>query len=237
MRTRILEYAFFSIIICFFEYNKNELYCVNERSKYFERNIINFRNNRILADLDKQFDLNNFYESTWSLANQFSDYIDDKEITHLRNAIDSHVKKHEEKNALPNLNNVDNKTKKLIHELRKELEEVKKKLYNKRNGELEIQPIENKRIIKKDGNILEIKCDHFKYEYNEIISNNNYEELKNNRKLKKAEKKLIMGGLSLIGSFFAIAASGQVYLLLLLAPSLVLIFKSWRKINKYRYNL
>ncbi|ETB57260.1 hypothetical protein YYC_05056 [Plasmodium yoelii 17X] len=47
------------------------------------------------------------------------------------------------------LNTVDNKTRDIIHELRKELEEVKKELDNKRNDELEIQPIEDKKITKK----------------------------------------------------------------------------------------
>ncbi|CAD2099590.1 fam-b protein [Plasmodium vinckei lentum] len=64
----------------------------------------------ILADRDNQFDLNNFYESTLSLANQFSDYTDDdEEITNLRNIIDSRIKKHKGSNILPNLNNVDEK--------------------------------------------------------------------------------------------------------------------------------
>ncbi|CAD2109190.1 fam-b protein [Plasmodium vinckei] len=92
-------------------------------------------NNRILADADNRFYLNNFYESTLNLANQFSDYIDDdKEITNLRNNIDSHIKKDKESNISPNLNNVDEKTKNLIYELQKELEEVKKELDNKRNS-------------------------------------------------------------------------------------------------------
>ncbi|VEV58084.1 fam-b protein [Plasmodium vinckei vinckei] len=81
MESRILKFVFFSIIICSFEYAKNELYYVNERSIYLERNIIYFRNNRILEYIDNQFDLYDFYESTLNLANQFSDYIDDdKEI-------------------------------------------------------------------------------------------------------------------------------------------------------------
>ncbi|VEV57109.1 fam-b protein [Plasmodium vinckei vinckei] len=238
MRDKILKLVLFSIITCYFEYAKKELYFINERKIYLERNIINFKNNRILADSNNQFDLNNFYESTLSLANQFNDYNDgDGEITNVRNAIDSQIKKYKESNTLPNLNNVDNKTKRVIHELRKEFEEVKKEIDNKRNGELGIQLIQDKRIIKKDENILEAKYDNFKYEYDEIISNNNYKELKTNKKLKKEEKQLLVGGLTLIGSVFAIVASGQMYLLLLLAPCLLLIFKSWRKFNKYRFNM
>ncbi|SCL83026.1 Protein of unknown function (DUF2031), putative, partial [Plasmodium berghei] len=85
-------------------------------------NVINFRNNRILAYADNEFDLNGFYQSTLNLASQLGDCVEDS------------------------------KTKKIINELRKELEEVKKELDNKRNDELAIQPIENKKIIKKDGN-------------------------------------------------------------------------------------
>ncbi|KEG03305.1 hypothetical protein YYE_02239 [Plasmodium vinckei vinckei] len=211
MRDKILKLVLFSIITCYFEYAKKELYFINERKIYLERNIINFKNNRILADSNNQFDLNNFYESTLSLANQFNDYNDgDGEITNVRNAIDSQIKKYKESNTLPNLNNVDNKTKRVIHELRKEFEEVKKEIDNKRNGELGIQLIQDKRIIKKDENILEAKYDNFKYEYDEIISNNNYKELKTNKKLKKEEKQLLVGGLTLIGSVFAIVASGQI---------------------------
>ncbi|KEG00151.1 hypothetical protein YYE_05000, partial [Plasmodium vinckei vinckei] len=129
MKVSILKFVLFSIIICSFEYAPKELYFINERKIYLERNIINFKNSRILADKDKQFDLNNFYESTLSLANQFSEYIDDdEEITNLRNIIDSRIKKHKGSNISPNLNNVDEKTKKLIYELQTELEEVKKEL-------------------------------------------------------------------------------------------------------------
>ncbi|VTZ71642.1 fam-b protein [Plasmodium yoelii] len=155
MRVNILKYVFFSIIICFFEYGKNELYLVNERTICFERNITNFRNNRILADADNQFNLNDFYQSSLSLANQFNecnDYDDDEKMIFLRNTIDSHIKEHKENNTLPDLNNVDKKTKKIIRKLQKELEEVKKELDNKRNNEIEIQPIQDKTITKKDEN-------------------------------------------------------------------------------------
>ncbi|EUD74082.1 hypothetical protein YYG_00029 [Plasmodium vinckei petteri] len=121
---------------------KLELHFVNERSIYLGRDIIKFKNNRILANVDNQFDLNNFYESTFSFANQFNDYnYDEEEITNIRNAIDSHIKEHKENNTLPNLNNVDKKTKKLIYELQKELEYVKKEIDNIRNNELAIQPL------------------------------------------------------------------------------------------------
>ncbi|CAD2099594.1 Plasmodium exported protein, unknown function [Plasmodium vinckei lentum] len=148
-------YSFIHSYILEQKINKHEeLYFIKERNIYLERNTINFKNNRILADADKQFDLNNFYESTLSLANQFSDYIDDdKKIANLRNIIDSRIKKHKEKNSLPNLNNVDEKTKKLIYELQKELEEVKKELDNIRNDKIPIQPIQTKRIIIKGEKI------------------------------------------------------------------------------------
>ncbi|SCL86972.1 fam-b protein [Plasmodium chabaudi adami] len=230
MRIFILKLVFFSFIICSFEYAKNELYYVNERSIYLKRNVINFRSNRILADTDNQFDLNNFYESTLSLANQFSEYIDDvddDEITNLRNDIASRIKKHTESNISPNLNDVDEKTKKLIYELQKELEEVKKKLDNIRNGELAIQPMHDKRITKKNENILEAKN-----EYSEITSSNNYKEFQINRKLKKSEKKIIVACLTFIVSFFALLALGAKFLLLLLIPCVGFILKAlWDYVN------
>ncbi|KEG00395.1 hypothetical protein YYE_04578 [Plasmodium vinckei vinckei] len=153
---------FFPIIICFFEYVKKELHFINE-GIYFERNIINFRNNRTLADADNQCDLNKFYESALSLADKLNDYNDgDGEITNIQNSIDSQIKNHKENNTLPNLNNADKKTKKLIYELQIEFEEVKKDLDNKRNNELATQLIQNKKIIKKDKNISVSKNDHFK---------------------------------------------------------------------------
>ncbi|SCL88087.1 fam-b protein [Plasmodium chabaudi adami] len=227
MRVFILKLAFFSIIICSFEYAKNELYYVNERSIYLKRNVINFRSNRILADTYNQFDLNNFYESTLSLANQFSEYIDDDEITNLRNDIASRIKSHKENKALPNLNNVDKKTRKFIHELQKELEKVKKEIDNIKNGELAIQPIHDRRIIKKDENILGAKN-----EYNEITSSNNYKEFQINRKLKKSEKKIIVACLTFIVSFFALLALGAKFLLLLLIPCVGFILKAlWDYVN------
>ncbi|SCL90899.1 Plasmodium exported protein, unknown function [Plasmodium chabaudi chabaudi] len=167
MGVNILNFVFFSII-CFFGYGKNELYFINERNIYLERNIIYFRNNRILTDADKQFDLYDFYQSTSSLANQFNDYNDDDDkITNLRNIINSHIRKHKENNTLPNLNNVDKKTKKLIYELQKELEETKKELDNIRNDELAIQLIHDKKIIKKYKSISVSKRENLKQLENE----------------------------------------------------------------------
>ncbi|CAD2085017.1 fam-b protein [Plasmodium vinckei lentum] len=168
MRTRILKYVLFSIMICFFEYTQNELYFINERSIYFERNIINFRNNRKLADPDNQFDLDNFYESALDFANAFNDYNDDddEEMACLLNMIDSHVNKNKENNTIFNLNNVSEETKKIIYELQKELEEAKKELDNIRNAKLEIQPIQDKKTTEQD-------------EYNYISEHEDIKQLEN----------------------------------------------------------
>ncbi|CDU19653.1 hypothetical protein YYC_05808 [Plasmodium yoelii 17X] len=186
MRIGILKFVFFSIVICFFEYAKNELYFVNERDIYLERNINNFRNNRILADVDNQFNINDFYQSTLSLANQFNDYNDgddDEEMIFLRNIIDSQIKKHKENNTLPDLNNVDKKTKKLINGLRTELEEIKKEFDNKRNDELAIQPIQDKIITKKDENNSVSEHENFRqlenYENNSVSEHESFRQLEN----------------------------------------------------------
>lgn len=72
------------------------------------KNATNFRNNRILADIDNQFDLNQFYGSTSSFEKQFNGCNDDyEEIIYLRNIIDSHIKNHKESNTTSNLNNLD----------------------------------------------------------------------------------------------------------------------------------
>ncbi|ETB63238.1 hypothetical protein YYC_00077 [Plasmodium yoelii 17X] len=255
MRVNILKYVIFSIIICSFEYAKNELYLVNERSINLERNVTNFRNNRILADVDNQFDLNDFYQSTLNLVDQFNDCNDDEEITNLRNIIDSHIKKHKESNTLPDLNNVDKKTKKLVNELRTELEEIKKELDNKMNGELAMQPINDKRIIKKDENSsvsehedfkqlesfekkLRTKNDKFKVEYCEIKFSKKYMGLKINKKLTKKEEKLFKSLMVFsVIILLLMIASGTMKLLLLFAPAVLLIFRSCRRIRKYCFKL
>ncbi|CDU17783.1 fam-b protein [Plasmodium yoelii] len=254
MRVAILKYVLFSIVICSFEYAKNELYLVNERNIYHERNITNFRNNRILADTDNQFDLNEFYQSILSLADQFNEYnVDDEKIIYLRNIINSHVKKHKENNTLPNLNNVNRKTKKLIDELRKELEEVKKELDNKRNDELPIQQIQDKRITKKDKNTYVLEQKDFKHlenyeniletedgkienEYNEITSNNNYKEPKTNRKFKKVKKKLFKMMIT-SSTFLAIILSSGLAIpfMLLITQDLFDGIKNWWEI--YELNI
>ncbi|VTZ80393.1 fam-b protein [Plasmodium yoelii] len=186
MRVSILKFVFFSIIIYSFEYAKNELYFVNERDTCLERNITNFRNNRILADVNNQFNINDFHQSTLRRVSQFNDYNDDdddEEMIFLRNIIDSQIKKHKENNTLPNLNNVDKKTKKLINGLLTEIEEVKKELDNKRNSEMAIQPIQDKRITKKDENNYVSEHENFKqlenYENNYVSEHENFKQLEN----------------------------------------------------------
>ncbi|SCL88101.1 fam-b protein [Plasmodium chabaudi chabaudi] len=207
MRISILNFVFFSIIICSFEYAKNILHFINESNVYLERNIINLENNRILANADNQFDLNNFYESTLTLADQFNDYKDnyedddddDEVIKKIQNIIDSHREKDKRNNTLPNLNNVDKKTKKLIHELRTELDGVKKELDNIKNNKLAIQPIQDKRIVnRREVASVSNHEGHNGSEYLRVITANEqnavnttaYDKLINIRKLNKKRKGL-----------------------------------------------
>ncbi|CAD2106261.1 fam-b protein [Plasmodium vinckei lentum] len=261
MRVSILKFAFLSIIICIFEYSKKyfislqELYSISETRKCLEGNIIKFRNNRILAYVDDQFDLNDFYESALSLANQFSDCNDDggddEGIKNIRNIINSRVKKNKESNTFPNLNNVDKRTRKLIYKLQKEIEEAQKELDNMRNGQLEIHPIQDKRIIKKyennslseheafkqienHENILETEHDNFEDEYNEITSRNFYKKLKIVKNYKKSSNKLVKNCAMFIVGGLAIVASGGVFLLILLIPYIFSIIKKSWKIAKLK---
>ncbi|SCL85980.1 fam-b protein [Plasmodium chabaudi chabaudi] len=251
MRASILKYVFFSIIICSFEYAQNELYFINERNIYLERNIINLINNRILAGANNQFDLYDFYQSTSSIASQFNDYnADEKDIIHFRNIIDSHIKKHKENNTLPNLNNADKKTKKLIYELQKELEETKKGINNIRINELVIQLMQDKKIIKKyenisisehedfkhlenEGHFLKIENYNFEDKYHEITSSDAYEEIKTRKKFKKEVKKFIMNSVILGIGFGMAIASASWYLILLCTPQMVSMLKSYWKAFKY----
>ncbi|ETB63547.1 hypothetical protein YYC_00003 [Plasmodium yoelii 17X] len=224
MRVSILKYVFFSIIICFFEYGKNEI-C-------HERNIIKFRSNRILGDVENQFDLNDFYESTLSLVNQLNDYDDDEEMMFLRNTIDSHIKEHKENNTLPDLNNVDKKTKKIIRKLQKELEEVKKELDNKRNNEIAIRPKNNKKITKKDENN-SVSNDE---DSTELENEGNSLKAKNNRILKKVIKHVLMKVMVFLGVIIIILVSGKllipfIFLITLISAELVIKIK---KITKFK---
>ncbi|SCL86087.1 cleft-like protein 1, partial [Plasmodium berghei] len=217
-----------------------ELYFVNDKEIYLGGNVINFRNNRILAYADNQFDLNEFYESTLSLASQLGDCVEgNKEIAHLRNIIDSHIKKHKGSKTSLDLKNVDSKTKKKINELRKELEEVKKELDNKRNDELAIQPIENKKIIKKDGNSSVSEHEDFKQlknnennENNEITSSNRHMKSKLTKKYRKEAIKYILSWLTLVAVSASIPIIGLPSLMILLIPSgLSILFFQWRLIK------
>ncbi|CXI06343.1 fam-b protein [Plasmodium berghei] len=247
MRVSILKYVLFSIVICSFEYGKNELYFVNDRGICLERNVINFRNNRILAYADNEFDLYDFYQSTLNLANQVNDCNgDDEEIVQLRNLIDSHIKKHKENNTLLDFKNVDNKTKKIINEFRKELEEVKKEFDNKRNDELAIQSIENKKITKKDENNSVSEHENFRQlencehvlgtENNKIdLSSNN--ELENHRRADKAAKKILKRGLLLIGISMMGILSGTLSIPFLVIVTLISadIATKLKKIIKFKF--
>ncbi|CAD2088770.1 fam-b protein [Plasmodium vinckei lentum] len=258
MIIKILKYALFSIIICSFEYAKNELHFVNERSIYLERNIINIRNNRALADADNQFDLNSLYLSTVNLADQFSDWDDDdddnEDIKNIRNIIDSHVKKNKENNTFPNLNNGDKRAISLIYKLQKEIEETKKEIDNIRNNELAIQPIQDKRIIIKDENvpvsehenfkqlensenILDIGNYNFEDEYNEIISSDVYKEMKSDKKTKTELKKNLINFAIIVIGFAMVIASEAWYLILLYIPQMISIIKSYWKGFKFRVSI
>ncbi|VTZ69940.1 fam-b protein [Plasmodium chabaudi chabaudi] len=253
MIIKILKHVLLSIIICSFEYAQNELYYVNERSIYLERNIINFGNNRALTDADNQFDLYDFYQSTLSLGNQLNDGNgDDEKMMPLRNFIDSHITKHKESNTLPNLNDLDEKTKKLIYELQKELEETKKEIDNIRNNELAIQPVQDKIIIKNDGNIsvseqdfkqlenegnfLKIEDYNFEDEYNEIISSDIYKEIKDSKKAKKEFKKTFINMMIIMVGLAMAIASETWYLIFLYTPQMLSLAKSYWKEFKYRIN-
>ncbi|VEV55098.1 fam-b protein [Plasmodium vinckei vinckei] len=238
MRVSIFKFAFFSIIICSFEYVQNELYFIYERNIYIERNIINFKNNRILTDADSQFDLNDFYQSSSSLESQFNGCNGDyEEIKNLQDIIDSHIKKREESNTTHILNNANEETKKIIQELRKELEEAKKQLDSINSNELEIQPIHNKRKVKKEENIsaseheniLERENDNFENKYDEIASNDIYKEIQINKNPKKKLKKNVKNRETGLVSFSNIIKSKSWHLVLLLTPKVFSSIKNFWK--------
>ncbi|SCL87002.1 fam-b protein [Plasmodium berghei] len=175
-----------------------ELYFVNDRGIYLEMNVINFRNNRILVYADNEIDLNEFYQSTLSLASQLGDCVEgNKEISHLRNIIDSHIKKHKENATLPNLNNLDKRTKKIIYKLQKELEEVKKELDNKSNSEITTKLIQDK-IITKTG------------ENNSVSEYEDFKQLENIRKMDKLYKGLKLRAMLVVFLSLVIILSGSI---------------------------
>ncbi|CDU18243.1 fam-b protein [Plasmodium yoelii] len=236
MRVNILKYVLFSIVICSFEYSKNELYSVNDRGIYLERDVINFRNNRILADVDNRFDLNEFYQSTLSLASQLGDCIEgNKEIAHLQNIIDTHIKKNKGSNTSLDLKTVDSKTKKLINELRTELEEVKKRVANKRNDELAIQSIHEKKIEKKDENSSMSEHEDFKQlennENNGIASSNSHIKSELIKKYRKIAIRFLLSCLTFIVVGFT-SMFTTMYLMILLVPCLVSIYFFLWKLNR-----
>ncbi|KEG02410.1 fam-b protein [Plasmodium vinckei vinckei] len=235
MKANILNFVLFSIVICSFEYAPKELYYVNERSIYLERNIIYFRNNRILADPYKKFDFNDFYKSSLGSGYQFDGYNDDEEITNLRNIIDSHITKHKESNKTPNLNNMDDETKKLIYELRKDIEEIKKEINNKRNGKPEAQSIENKKLAKKCKNNPVSKDANFEElenEQNDEIVSRSDNKLETDPETRKSIKKLVKRGLVLAALSLGFIISGGLTIPFIVIVTL-LSFDTIKKLLRY----
>ncbi|SCL82276.1 fam-b protein [Plasmodium berghei] len=192
MRISILKYVLFSIVICSFEYAKNELYFVNDRGIYLERNVMHFRNNRILAD-------------------------------------------------------VDNKTKDIIYGYRKKKNEVQKESDNKRNGELGIQPKQDKIIANKDENNSASEQESFNQlenkgylsgtKYNETDSSNNHKKLQADQELRLWEIKVFKKSLLLIIRVLAILVSKTIKILLLLLRIVFFIFKVWWESRNNRFKL
>ncbi|SCL86423.1 fam-b protein [Plasmodium berghei] len=236
MRVSILKCVLFSIVICSFEYAQNELYFVNDKGICLERNVMNFRNNRILAYADNEFDLNEFYQSTLSLASQLGDCVEgNKEIAHLRNIIDSHIKKHKGSSTSLDLKNVDSKTKKIIDDLRTELEEVKREIDNKRNGELAIHSIDDKIIIKKDENSSVSEHEDFKQlennENNKIASSNCYMKSKLTKKYGKEATKFILSCLGFLAAGFPVLIGGLYFMILFIPSGFSIYYFFWRLIK------
>ncbi|KEG05093.1 fam-b protein [Plasmodium vinckei vinckei] len=248
MRISILKYVFLSIIICSLKHSKNESYNVNERNIYLERNIINFRNNRALADVDYQFDLNDFYESNSGFPNQLNGRnVDDKGNIYLRNIRDSHINNHNESTALPNLNNEYEDANMLLQEMRKELEETRKELDNIRNSKLAIQPIPDKRVIKKNENnsVQEYQgvkqMENYEHiletqdKYNENSSSNNHNGFGINQNLKETNNTSLNVSNSVRDDFMTIASELCQVTKLIVPYIISLAKKSWRDF-KFKLN-
>ncbi|CAD2105372.1 hypothetical protein YYG_02104 [Plasmodium vinckei petteri] len=76
-----------------------------------------------------------------------------------------------------------------------------------RNGEIETQPMQDKRITKKDDNILKIEDDIFEDEYNEITSNDIYNENQIDENLIKNQEQLLRKLMIFMLGYFAIIIS------------------------------
>ncbi|KEG00210.1 hypothetical protein YYE_04937 [Plasmodium vinckei vinckei] len=157
--------------------------------------------------------------------------------------------KYKESNTRPNLNNLDGKTKKLIHKIQKELNEAKKELDNERNGELSIHLIQDKRVIKKSEHIFKIDEDKINDKYNKITLSNCYKTLKKISKSIKSKKNITIRAMLLIASLCVIISLGmtvQTILLGMFASFIIIIignktlyyeFKKLLKTKLYRTRL
>ncbi|CDU16182.1 fam-b protein, partial [Plasmodium yoelii] len=213
-----------------------ELYYVNERTICFERNIINFSNNRILADGDSQFNLHEFYESTSSVENQVNDHDnDDEKNISIRNTVDSHVKKNKKSKKSLYSKNVDKKRKNLIHGDHKEIEEIeetKKVVDNINNNKLAIAPIENNSLseeedfkeLENEGNIV-VSED---YESDSSIE----DELNDKLELKKMVNGLMRKVIFLNMIFFALSMNEWVEIILIIM-TVALSFEIFFRLYQY----
>ncbi|CAD2110816.1 fam-b protein [Plasmodium vinckei] len=80
-------------------------------------------NNRILADVNNQFYLNNFYESKLNIVDAFND----EGIKCIQNVIDKHIKKCMVSNMLFKLKGINMGMKILIHKVVMKLSKIPKK--------------------------------------------------------------------------------------------------------------
>ncbi|CDU16591.1 hypothetical protein YYC_03526, partial [Plasmodium yoelii 17X] len=221
MRVNILKYVIFSIIICSFEYSQNEL-CLG-------RNVINFRNNRVLTDVDNLLDLNDLSQSTVNLVNQFDENdSDDDGIIYMRKIINSHIKEQTKNNTLPKLSSLNKRTKKIVNKLLTELEKAKKELSSHKDDEMKKKLIEDEQMTIKDEN--------FKQFENELSPLEKENMIKDWEQAKKDFKGMMISGTTVIFLLMGLLIPGpsQIPISILISLLAVNAFYKGYKYDKFQ---
>ncbi|VEV59428.1 fam-b protein [Plasmodium vinckei vinckei] len=190
------KFMFFSIFICFFEHNKNDLYDASaDRIRYLQKKSINFKNTRLLECANDNENLTSFYESTPDLTHQNGkNYYGGKgKNDHLTDK-GSNKRNRQYKNPSHYLRDIDGKTTGVIEEGADALEYIPKEKYSITNDELIVQKrlnnsrntinpkhVKSENInntpMKTGNHFLDIDHHHFEAEYNKIISKRRYYKL------------------------------------------------------------
>ncbi|VUC55979.1 fam-b protein [Plasmodium berghei ANKA] len=157
---------------------------------------------------DASLDINDFYDSSLSILDKYNDgNYDGEENIYTKQIINFHQTNFEYSDTSSKLKDIED-VREFINEITSELEISKKENDNNREYEIAVEQNIDKRLVKKDidllisscenlkelkhsEHILDIDVNNFEKKYNEVISGNNYNIVKCNSKFDETFKRFL----------------------------------------------